>query len=118
MLTSRSDSNFERSNISLKETKPDVVDWNSNGLDYCVRNNEGKFDDFRQTDLAKECCVQKLFHCLIQIKEPCVPKYEGLTRSEILGIFCRLRPIFTMSETEYHGGISNFQLLLDGRGLT
>ena len=46
-LTSRSDSNFERSNISLKETKPDGVDWNSNGLDYCIRNNEGKFDGFR-----------------------------------------------------------------------
>ena len=42
MHTSRSDSNFERSNISFKETEPDGVDWNSNGLDYCVRNNEGK----------------------------------------------------------------------------
>ena len=41
-LTSRSDSNFERLNISLKETKPDGIDSNSNGLDYCVRNNEGK----------------------------------------------------------------------------
>ena len=41
-LTSCNDSNFERSNISLKETKPDGVDSNSNGLDYCVRNNEGK----------------------------------------------------------------------------
>ena len=39
---SPSDSNFERSSISLKETKPDGVDSNSNGLDYCVRNNEGK----------------------------------------------------------------------------
>ena len=59
-----------------------------------------KFDGFRQTDLAKEGCIQKLFYCLIQIKEHCVPKYkyEGLPRSEILGI-CRLRPIFTMSET-------------------
>ena len=41
-LTSRSDSNFERSIISLKETKPDGVDFNSNGLDYCVRNDGGK----------------------------------------------------------------------------
>ena len=41
-LTSRGDSNFERSNISLKENKPDGVDSNSNGFGYCVRKNEGK----------------------------------------------------------------------------
>ena len=45
-----------------------------------------KFDGFRQTDLAKEGCVQELFYCLIQMKEPCVPKYEGLPRSKITGI--------------------------------
>ena len=45
-----------------------------------------KFDGFRQTDLAKEGCVQKLLYCLIQIKEPCVPKYEGLPLSKLLGI--------------------------------
>ena len=45
-----------------------------------------KFDDFRQTDLVKECCVQKLFYCLIPIKEHCVPKYEELPRSKTLGI--------------------------------
>ena len=33
---------FERSNISLKETKPDGIDSNSNGLDYYLRNNERK----------------------------------------------------------------------------
>ena len=41
-LTSRSDSNFERSNISLKGNKRDDVDSNSNGFDYCVQKNEGK----------------------------------------------------------------------------
>ena len=41
-LTSRSDSNFERSNIGLKENKRDGVDSNSDGFDYCVRKNEGK----------------------------------------------------------------------------
>ena len=41
-LTSRSDSNFERSNNSLKENKRDGVDSNSNGFDYCVRQNDGK----------------------------------------------------------------------------
>ena len=45
-----------------------------------------KFDGFRQTDLAKEGCVQKLFYCLIPIKEPYIPKYDGLSRSKILGI--------------------------------
>ena len=45
-----------------------------------------KFDDFMQADLAKEGCVQKLFCFLKPIKEPCVPKYEGLPRSKILGI--------------------------------
>ena len=47
---------------------------------------KGKFDGSQQTDLVKEGCVQKLFYCLIPIKEPCVPKYEGLPRSKILGI--------------------------------
>ena len=41
-LTSRSDSDFEHSNINLKENKLDGVDLNSNGLAYCVRKNEGK----------------------------------------------------------------------------
>ena len=36
--------------------------------------------------LTKEGRVRKLFYCLIRIKEPCVRKYEGLTRSKILGI--------------------------------
>ena len=31
------------SNIGLKENKRDGVDLNSDGLDYCVRKNEGKF---------------------------------------------------------------------------
>ena len=44
-LTSRSDSNFERSNISLKENKRDGVDPNSNGLDYCVQKNEKNSTD-------------------------------------------------------------------------
>ena len=41
-LTSRSDSDFERSNISLKENNRDDVDLISNGLDHWVRKNEGK----------------------------------------------------------------------------
>ena len=44
MLTSHSDSTFERSNINLKKNKKDLdgVDPNSTALDYCVRKNEGK----------------------------------------------------------------------------
>ena len=41
-LTSRSDSDFERSNVSLKENKPDGVNPNSNDIDCYVRKNEGK----------------------------------------------------------------------------
>ena len=52
-LMSRSDSDFERSNISLKENKRDGVDPNSNGLDYCVRKNEGRILWF-----SADCMVQ------------------------------------------------------------
>ena len=37
---SRSNSNLERLNISLKENKRDVVDSNSNGFKYCVQQNQ------------------------------------------------------------------------------
>ena len=40
-LTSHSDSDFKRSNVSLKENKPDGVNPNSNDIDYYVRKNEG-----------------------------------------------------------------------------
>ena len=40
-LTSCSDSDFESSNVSLKENKPDGVNPNSNDIDYYVRKNEG-----------------------------------------------------------------------------
>ena len=40
--TSRSDSDFGSSNVSLKENKPDGVNPNSNDIDYYVRKNEGK----------------------------------------------------------------------------
>ena len=41
-LTSRSDSDFERSNVSFKENKPDGVNPNSHDIDCYVRKNEGK----------------------------------------------------------------------------
>ena len=41
-LTSRNDSYFESSNVSLKENKPDGVNPNSDDIDYYVRKNEGK----------------------------------------------------------------------------
>ena len=41
-LTSRSDSDFESSNVSLKENKPDGVNPNSNDIDHCIQKNEGK----------------------------------------------------------------------------
>ena len=42
MLTSRNDSDFESSNVSLKENKPDGVNPNSNNIEHYVRKNEGK----------------------------------------------------------------------------
>ena len=41
-LTSRRDPDFEISNVSLKENKPDGVNPNSNDIDYYVRKNEWK----------------------------------------------------------------------------
>ena len=49
---SQSDYNFERSNISFKENKPDGVDSNSNGFYYCVRRKEG-----RTLRLSADCNV-------------------------------------------------------------
>ena len=40
--TSRSDSDFERSNVSLIENKPDGVNPNTTNIDYHVQKNEGK----------------------------------------------------------------------------
>ena len=58
-LTSRTDSDFERSNIRFKQNKQDDVDLNSNDLDRFERAKE-KFYGFRQT----EC---RLCHALIKI---------------------------------------------------
>ena len=41
-LASGSDSNFQRSNVILKENKPDGVNPNSNDIDHYVRKNERK----------------------------------------------------------------------------
>ena len=46
---SGSDSDFESSNVSLKENKPDGVNPNSNDIDYYVRRIKEKFYGFRQT---------------------------------------------------------------------
>ena len=48
-LTSRSDSNFERSNISLKETKPDGVIRTLTVSTTAFEITKEKFDGFRQT---------------------------------------------------------------------
>ena len=41
-LMSPNDSDFESSNVSLKENKADGVNSNSNDIEYHVRKNEGK----------------------------------------------------------------------------
>ena len=64
-LTSRSDSDFERSNVSLKENKPDGVNPNSNNIDYYVRKNEGKILWFSADCIGVESL--RLCHGLCQI---------------------------------------------------
>ena len=73
MLMSRNASNFERSNISLKENNRDGVDLNSSSLGYCVRKNLGKIACF-STDCIKnpmsspfECdFVTSLYYQIVQ----------------------------------------------------
>ena len=50
LFTSLSDSDFEPSNISVKENKLEGVDLNSDGLDYSVGKKEGKILRFWQTE--------------------------------------------------------------------
>ena len=54
MLTSRSDSDFERSNVSLKGNKPDGVNPNSNDIDHYARKNEGKILWFSADCISKQ----------------------------------------------------------------
>ena len=56
-ITSRNDSDFESSNVSLKENKPDGVNPNSNDIDYYVRKNEGKIRWF-SADCVKRYCMK------------------------------------------------------------
>ena len=48
MLTPCSDYDFERSNINLKENKPDGVELYSDGHDYCVQRTKEKLYGFWQ----------------------------------------------------------------------
>ena len=49
MLTSRNDSDFESSNVSLKENRPDGVNPNSTIATTTFERMKEKFDGFRQT---------------------------------------------------------------------
>ena len=51
-LTSRNDSDFKSSNVSLKENKPDGVNPNSNVIDHYVRRMKEKLYGFRQTEFS------------------------------------------------------------------
>ena len=52
-LTSRSDSDFESSSVSLKENKPDGVNPNSNDITTTFERMKEKFYGFQQTALPK-----------------------------------------------------------------
>ena len=51
-LTSRSDSDFDRSNISFKENKPDGVDLNCNGLTTAFERTKENFCGFGRLNAA------------------------------------------------------------------
>ena len=54
-LTSRSDSNFECSNINLVENKPDGIDLTLTTLTTTFERTKEKLDGFRQTFLVDHC---------------------------------------------------------------
>ena len=55
IFTSRCDSDFESSNVSLEENKPDGVNSNSNDIYYYVRKNEGKMRRFLADCIMCNC---------------------------------------------------------------
>ena len=59
--TSHSDSNFERSNIGLKENELDRVDPNSNGFFYCVRKKKGRHLQF-SADCKRTKGIKQIQH--------------------------------------------------------
>ena len=100
-LTSRSDSDFERSNISLKKIKRDDVDSNSTGFDHCVRENEGKIlwfsVDCNISSKAKQNIIcSDCLHPLCYQHDSVLQKYahiglnQKLFRSTTLDIITRL----------------------------
>ena len=64
-LMSRSDSDFEISNVSLKENKPDGVNPNSNDIDYYVRKNEGKIRWFSANCFRLKFPLEVVFQVLL-----------------------------------------------------
>ena len=65
-LTSCNDSDFESSNVSLKENKPDGVNPNFNDIGCCVRKNEGKILWFSADCIV--ICKVSCWHKKITIK--------------------------------------------------
>ena len=109
---------FERSNISLKETKPDGVDSNSNGLDYCVRNNEGKIRWFSADWSGERRLRSKIVLLFNTDKRTLRSKIWRAPTFENSWDFANWNQSLLCQRLKYHGGISNFQLLFDVRGLT
>ena len=69
MFTSHSDSNFEQSNIILKENKWDGVALNSNGPDYCIQKNEEKIIWFSE-DCVRRQKIKNALRWLIHSNAP------------------------------------------------
>ena len=78
-LTSRNDSDFESSNVSLKENKPDGVNPNSNDIDYYVRKNEGKILRFSADWLSQDpkCILLRTWVWTVQRNKQFSKKCHG-----------------------------------------
>ena len=64
-LTSRSDSDFECSNISCNKNKLDGVGLNSNGLDHDVQKNGGESLWF-SSDCSVDVAANLFFMCTLR----------------------------------------------------
>ena len=104
-LTSRSDFNLKRSNISLKENKQDGVDLNSNCLHSCVRRNEGKFYGFQKTDL---CYPNDVIQWMWNRLNPNRPDWSFLT---CLGVCVCVQLPYSVRKLQLNDAFKVFRLL-------
>ena len=80
-LTSRNDSNFEQSNISLQENKWDGVDLNSTGPTAAIERTKEKYYGFQQTVFINRVCISyELARSVRKDRDFNILQYEKQTR--------------------------------------